>query len=284
MLLLLLASGCSVNMAAVRTFSAETRQLTQAVDVQVSDLDASCRRRVDRLELVRPPTPETVARYRQTCDQLAAASEIPRRYNTILAEYGKALGALADDQAATFTAELGEARDSVASLANAAGASGVGAGEIAAGTRVADLIAKVASSGARKRAVMEMLQRRDDVAALCAVLKRYLDPRYVGVLDNEAGALDGLTTDLERKYGDHEPIRTRELAREFEAAKGSLQAKRAGAEQTVEALDALVVSHGKLADGARHLDRDDVVESVHSYGKEVRDVFKQLRSAYAGTP
>jgi len=280
---LLLVSGCSVNMAAVRTFSAETQQLTQAVDALVADAGASCTRRVDRLELIRAPEAEVVTGYRRTCERLAKASDVPRRYNTLLAEYGKTLGALANDQAATFTSELAEARDSVAALAGGAGAGGVDAREIEAGTRVADLISKLATSGVRQRAVTEMLRRHDDISALCGVLKRYIDPRYVGVLDNEAGALDGLGIDLDRRYTGNEPIRTRELIRDYREAGKGLEAKRAAARKTVQALDALVVTHGKLADSAGKLDREDLVQSVRSYGKDVRGVVEQLRAAHGGS-
>jgi hypothetical protein len=255
--------------------------LTGAVDVQVADLGASCTRRVDRLELIRAPDAETVAGYRRTCGQLAAASDIPRHYNTLLAEYGRTLGALANDQAGTFTAELGEARDSVVALAGAAGAGGLDRGEIEAATRVADLISRVATSGVRQRAVREMLRHHEDVGALCGVLKRYVDPRYLGVLDNEIGALDGLTTDLERKYAANEPIRTRELTLEYAGARKDLQAKRAAAVLTAKALDALVASHARLAASADHLDREDLLLSVRTYGKEVGDVVKQLRAVHA---
>lgn len=281
-MLLVVVSGCSVNMASVRSFSAETQQLAKTVDAQVDDLAASCRRRVDRLETVRPSDPDTVGRYRRTCEQLAAAGRVPRHYNTILAEYGKTLGALANDQAATFTAELGDARDSVAALAGAAEVSGLDPKEIDAGTRVADLISRIATSSVRQRAVGEMLQRRDDVAAICGVLKRYIDPRYVGVLDNEARSLDGLVTDLELKYAANEPIRTRELIREYSEVHRTLQAKSVTAQQTVKALDTLVVTQGKLSDNAGRLDREDVLQSVQSYAKEVHDVVNQWRVTRTG--
>lgn len=280
---LLGVSGCSVNMANVRTFSADTQDLTRAVESLIDDAGASCTRRVDRVELVRAPEPDVVTGFRRTCDQVGRAAEVPRRYNTLLAEYGKTLGALANDQAATFTGELAETRDSLATLAQSAGATGVDAKELEAGTRLADLIAKVASSGVRQRAVRDLLKERDDVHTLVGVLKRYLDPRYVGLLDNEAGSLDGLVTDLERKYSVQEPIRTRELIREYADAGKAIAAKRAAATRTAQALDAFAVTQGKLADNANRLDRDELVQSVRAYGKDVRDVVKQLRAARGGS-
>ena len=116
--LVFLTHGCQ-SLETVRSFSKSTVATAESYGKMISDLPASCQRRVMteiqimNFEFVGPDTTDIITNHLETCELVSESLEGINDANGVLAGYGEALGKLAAKDVVDFSAELDAIKDNL---------------------------------------------------------------------------------------------------------------------------------------------------------------------------
>ncbi len=277
--IVLFVSDCA-DLKAVRKFSDDTTTLTGAVALLIQDSPESCRRRLAGDTVIRNLAGPDQERAKQACDEVAKAVAAIADLNNVTLAYAKALGALADDKLAVYSADLRAVKASAALLKDGADKPYIDKSKLDAAGSLADLILKAFTEGYRQREIAKMLTKHDDLAKQADFLKRFISRGYVQFLTNEEGNLESTSDYLTKTYGKTEPLRARELKRDLGQLQQKLADRKKGAQGTLKALDDMVAAHQKLREDVDNLSPKELLDLLDNYGKSISDVRKSLQAAF----
>ena len=288
--LAVLALGGCANFKAVSEFAQQTTKVTSIVKTEFADLDLLCREQAELTIVVNNIADDgplkTCASYKASQGRLASVTV------DVLDNYGRALLALADNRNFDLSSNIDSLGGKVQALKDGAGNSLVSATEVAALTKVVQLIADIVTEAKREAAIKRMVQEKDSLATTGRILKSYFvqnpqapparaRPPYV----NQAGLISDSFAGTERKlksgaFQTAEPIRTVELLRASRGRQNVLAKRTASGPESVPgsvaaAIDAWLLALDRFTDDALKPDPKEFLDRI----KELRAKIAAARDA-----
>lgn len=285
LLLSLLTGGCA-NFQAVSQFAKDTGDLTRTVRDELSQLDELCMRQAEVVIVATGITDEGPLK---SCRRhKAAQGRLAKVTVAVLEDYAKALDGLANDRAFDVSKEVQGVGREVAGLRDADGKALLGARELSAVTKLAELLVNLAASREREAAVKRLAAEKDDLAVLGGLLRSFFvappgrgQAPYANLVSLTASELDSTQALLRGPaMRNAEPIRSFELVRELETRRG-LIGRRADpgpegvAQQTAGAIDLWLAALDRFGDEALSRDPKLLYERL----KALRAKTDELRAA-----
>ncbi len=273
-------SGCAANLDGVRRFASDTDTLVGGVNTQLAYLPVSCEHRLSLVELIHGSDADISHQPKTACDDLAVSAKAATEMTMGVDEYAKALGALAQDNLATYSSELDGLGASLKNLKKSDQSPVVSVDKVDALNKLTNLILEAATKGMRQHELKAMLAEHDSLATILNQLASMMDSEYVVALQLEQGEYKTKLVTLKKVYGKSEPIRVRELERDFTASSNQLDAKIAAAKTSAQALRDLTAAHEKLKENADKLDAVDQIKEINDFRKQMVDVRDALAKAF----
>lgn len=273
-------AGCAANLEGVRRFASDTGVLVHGVNIQLAYLPVSCAHRLTLVELLHGSDADISRQTKTVCDDLAVSAKVAVGMTKGVDEYAKALGALAQDSLATYSSELDGLAGSLKNLKKSDNAPVVSTDKADALNRLTDLILEAATRGMRQRELKAMLAEHDSLATIIGQLASMMESDYVVALKLEQGEYATKLRTLRRVYEEKEPIRVRELERDFATSGQQIDEKITAARKSAQALRDLTAAHAKLRENADKLDLVDQIKEINEFRKQMVDVRDALAKAF----
>lgn len=273
-------AGCATNLDGVRRFAKDTDTLVAGVNTQIAYLPTSCQHRLNLVELVRGRDTDLYRDTKQACDDMTVAAKAAGGMTKAVTEYAKAFAALAQDSLATYSTELDGLSSSVKALKKSDQTPALSPDKVAALEKLANLLLETATKGMRQRELKHMLAQHDALAAILDQLAGTLENEYVLALKLEDDEYAGKLVLLRRVFAEKEPLRVRELEREFETSRQSIADKVQTANKTAQGLRDLIKAHAALKEKANSLDTANELKELNDFRKRVVEVHDALAKAF----
>lgn len=207
----------------------------------------------------------------------------------MLDDYAQALSALADDRAFDVSKEVQGVGRQVAGLKDGAGKALLNGKEVAALTKIAEVLVNLAASREREAAVRRLAAEEENLAVLGGLLRSFFvapagtaRAPYANLVSLAASELDSTQALLRGPaMSKAEPIRSFELVRELETRR-SLIARRADpgpdgvAQQMAGAIDAWLAALDRFGDEALSRDPRLLYERLKALREKTAEVREAL--------
>jgi hypothetical protein len=284
--------GCA-NFKAVSAFANQTTGLTSTIRTEFSQLDKLC---VDQAELVivvdKIPDDEPL----KDCDQYRASQgRLADITVTVLDNYARALGGLADDRSFDLSPEIQDVGSKIQGLRDRNGNALVNSKEIGAITKIVDLLVDIVTSVQREAAVRRMLRETPNLKILGDLLKSFFVTTadapagrarapYVNLMAIASSSVNSTEASLRSPaLSKAEPIRTAELLRQLQVRKQEIQMRTGDAPdrvpmQVAAAIDAWQRALDQFAADALKPDPQALFERL----QELRDKSLAAKAAVEG--
>jgi len=254
-----LLSGCA-NLAAVRDFASQAKSLS-SYNVIPPDLVGTNVRR--QALFGKEVTEENLANYKRHREHFEDRQ-------AVIVKYMGALAAVADNEVINYKKNL----DDVAGAATKADVLDKGDADLFASA--ANLVATLATDGARRKLVRDLVTRCDPaVQKLTAALAETVREDYLKSLRREADATDGLVRDADLAKNPGLSRLARYAMFEHTA---TIAARKKSAEAFAEALGKIGAGHAKLAAHIGDFTRKEFIAELKGYQDELKALQAQFKN------
>lgn len=262
---LMLLSGCA-NLQAVKDYSSSSRETIQAVNPVAKDFYDSC---------LRANSAKPFGSLSK-CATEQQASKAILTVASVLDAYDAALGALASDELADYSADVGKLTDQAKKL------NGLDPKQVNAVGELASLIARAATSGYQQKEVAKFVQESDDAVGVVAEGLAYaIETNYAQAISLEISGWEDAYRRVERVDRESEPLEWEAYARLQWQRRAELDGKLATAQALAQSIRAIGQTHHRLKQDAGKLDAKEVYASVRTFIDAARPVVKDVRDAFS---
>lgn len=284
--------ACAVNLPAVRDFSKNTVAASNSFNLVADDIPASCIRRVNvayKFESVEniEKNGEKVVKFNQkylgdleNCRKIKESLDGVVAANDVLKNYAEALGKLASDDVATFTAELNSLEGSLKKV-DINGNKPFDNQRVAAISGIAKFLFNAAANGYRQKKLKETIEvGNNDLPGLIDGLEDVVELYKSQLLKREKTQIEFEQVELERIYRNNNGIlneRLYETLLDLQIIENKMQA----AEDFKSILDNISRTHNQLYESSNELNSKALILLIQNYVKQLQPLINNLREAFA---
>ncbi len=290
-LALLYISGCAVNLPTVRDFSQTTAAATGSFKSMADDIPQSCIRRVDisfeasDKVTVENSRVEYTSEYRDAlnkCETLNDSLVGVLGVNDVLRAYAEALGALASDEAITFTQEQDALEASLAQI-NVNGTNPFSGGKAAAVSDLARFLSNAALDGYRQKKLRDAIQIGNE--HLNPIIGGLTDVTgdYQALLKNEKqNLMTNQNLLIAQRKNVKSAINSDQQLLDIKQAVDAIDAKDQAAEDYKTVLRKISDAHHALyvSSQSKELESALLITEMRQYSTELTPLINQMRTAF----
>lgn len=268
----LILTGCSSNLANVRTLASTVQTVTGdtsdiiAADQSTCEENVALQREFNRLSTPGVTLPD--------CSMLSSALQSILVENKALQAYGNALSNIAADQFATTT---GDSQHVTATMQS----SGISAPVQAAIASIFATVEQAALNGYRQHELVKVMTGAP-ATAFKTVMANYkqLTDQYSGALSRQLDNIDLIQQDITRHDQSKEPLAVAEFSVRLSALKLAVQQKASAVKAFSDAVDKVDPAFDDAVQDLHHPNPKEIYQSVQTFATQAKDAHDKLKKAF----
>lgn len=275
-------SGCT-NLAPVRTFADQTKQLTKAFDPMLTGSSSSCVEKYKRKKLLTsiqfdPVDAESKAK--ALCGPIDTDNKVIADLNALLEQYADTLANLADEKLPTYKSELDGLEASLLKAKDPSTQQNLfDPQKLAAINSLTELLSKVATLHMQKKAIRELINHEEAINATVDALNEYASLNYQAWLEDEKREIKILRESLDQR-SDKETLAANYQKTLLLTEERQIEARSQAVDAFIKSINALKKSNSELRNKFDHMENEELIKQINNFAKEVSNLRKKIKEAF----